>query len=584
MSRQFVGRTAERAVLSALLDDPGPAVVFVHGLGGSGKSALLAVFAEDARAAGLGVVTLDLDALPTGASGRFLVVADECADPSLVVSELRRRWHAHDLDDALVVVASRSPLPATLRLAPGWPARLEVIELGALPKADALRYLTITDVDPKLHERIIALCRGNPIALRMLVELAKTEPDQLPDASLEENMALTRQLIDGIVEPVPSVRHRKTLQVASLVGHTTEDLLAAVLDDDAHELFEWLRRQPYITEAGDGLAPDDLVRDVIDADARWRDRLGYGELHRRAIAQTLTRIAAHTHDHDAVLRDASELLTLQRHRLSALPVQRSETGVRSVHSDDDLSAAPTEIARHVRTHGPLREGEQLSISTLTDAGELVAAMASAALASHLDPRLAWHFVALPQSTESAELLSLLDLHHVMTNHGNGDVSIYGHDWRRLGPSAWLRKITNQPWNATIPPVTGTDRRVLTHQVEFNAAVRTALRDLTSDRRLATNPLIDSRIVQDGPADFAPEQRLRDLVHTAAGELRTTDPALFRIVDRIYLRPSATQQQVAEGINLPFTTFRRWRNKAVAQIALLLWERERGNDRSSFRAE
>jgi hypothetical protein len=120
-----------------------------------------------------------------------------------------------------------------------------------------------------------------------------------------------------------------------------------------------------------------------------------------------------------------------------------------------------------------------------------------------------------------------------------------------------------------------DRRVLSDEREFTIAVRTALRDLKFDRRLATNPLIDARIVQEASPELAPEHRLRELIHAAAQELGVTDAALFRIIDRIYLRPSATQQVVAESMGLPFTTFRRWRNKAVAMIAAQLWERELG---------
>src|SRR6185437_6017935 len=103
------------------------------------------------------------------------------------------------------------------------------------------------------------------------------------------------------VGPVPSADHRRALQLATLVRQTTEDLLSGVFRADAHGLFEWLRRQPYILEGDHGLAPDELVRELVEIDLRWRDRLGYAELQRRATSQLLKRIAAHTHDVDAVL-------------------------------------------------------------------------------------------------------------------------------------------------------------------------------------------------------------------------------------------------------------------------------------------
>jgi len=54
-----VGRQAERAVLLDLAERDRPLVAAVHGIAGIGKSALLAAFAEDARAHGAAVVTLD---------------------------------------------------------------------------------------------------------------------------------------------------------------------------------------------------------------------------------------------------------------------------------------------------------------------------------------------------------------------------------------------------------------------------------------------------------------------------------------------------------------------------------------------
>ena len=53
-----VGRR-ERAVLLELVEQDRPLVVAVHGIAGIGKSALLAAFAEDARARGAAVVILD---------------------------------------------------------------------------------------------------------------------------------------------------------------------------------------------------------------------------------------------------------------------------------------------------------------------------------------------------------------------------------------------------------------------------------------------------------------------------------------------------------------------------------------------
>src|SRR4029453_16510788 len=56
---QFVGREAELGSLLTVLDDAGPVLVYVHGIAGVGKSALVSTFAGRARSAGATVVLLD---------------------------------------------------------------------------------------------------------------------------------------------------------------------------------------------------------------------------------------------------------------------------------------------------------------------------------------------------------------------------------------------------------------------------------------------------------------------------------------------------------------------------------------------
>src|SRR3954468_10050277 len=56
---QFVGREPELGSLLPVLDEAGPVLVYVHGIAGVGKSALLSAFAARARLAGATVVLLD---------------------------------------------------------------------------------------------------------------------------------------------------------------------------------------------------------------------------------------------------------------------------------------------------------------------------------------------------------------------------------------------------------------------------------------------------------------------------------------------------------------------------------------------
>jgi hypothetical protein len=93
----LVGRETERAFLHLVLGEEGPLVVFIHGIGGVGKSALLDAFTADARAAGATVLRLDsggiepttrrfLEALSTATGG-----GGECRDASAWLASLGRR-------------------------------------------------------------------------------------------------------------------------------------------------------------------------------------------------------------------------------------------------------------------------------------------------------------------------------------------------------------------------------------------------------------------------------------------------------------------------------------------------------------
>ena len=86
--------------------------------------------------------------------------------------------------------------------------------------------------------------------------------------------------------------------------------------------------------------------------------------------------------------------------------------------------------------------------------------------------------------------------------------IYGHDWRRMPPAAWLdllagREIAAGPQAAPRPPA---EQVVVLSQPDFAAAVRDALRDFLRPDLLRSNPLIRSRPVRE-----------RGGVNAAAGE-------------------------------------------------------------------
>jgi hypothetical protein len=71
--------------------------------------------------------------------------------------------------------------------------------------------------------------------------------------------------------------------------------------------------------------------------------------------------------------------------------------------------------------------------------------------------------------------------------------------------------------------------------------------------------------------------LQSLVKEAAESLESSprDAKCYRAVYHTYLNPAPTQEQAAELLDLPFSTFRRHLKNGVTRVAEILWHREIG---------
>jgi hypothetical protein len=312
--RAFVGRNGERELFAAALADevPGFAVLFVHGPGGIGKTALLGRLVHDAEAAGAPTVRLDCRSLQPSPAGflaalaRALGLADDAdpvpalhaaARPVLVLDTFERcsglqGWLRTEFlprlpGGALTVVAGREPPDSAWRLDPAWHGLLRTVALRNLPPEDAGTLLAGRGVGPGLRDRVLAVTGGHPLALCLIAELLtmREHPDDVPDVGSPD---VVRVLLERFVDDVPSLRHRAALELCAHARVTTESLLRAVLDDDdPGELFDWLRSRSFVEVGSEGVHPHDVARDVLDAELRWRDPDRYRALHHRLREQVL---------------------------------------------------------------------------------------------------------------------------------------------------------------------------------------------------------------------------------------------------------------------------------------------------------
>jgi hypothetical protein len=305
--RSFVGRGTERELVAAALtaDEPTFAVLFLHGPGGVGKTALLRRMCADAEAAGAVAVMVDARST-TPSPGAFLgAIARELGlpaddDPIPALQEAPRLLLAVDTfeqcavlqgwlrseflprlpADAITVLAGREPPEAVWRFDPAWQDLLRIVAVRNLPPHDAAALLAARGVPEAAQAGLLAFAGGHPLALCLLAELAQR--GESPELSEGDTPDVVRTLLERFVDEAPSPRHRAALEVCAHARVTTESLLRSVLDDPAAgELFAWLGGRSFVEHGAEGLYPHDLARDVLDAELRWRDPDRYADLHRR---------------------------------------------------------------------------------------------------------------------------------------------------------------------------------------------------------------------------------------------------------------------------------------------------------------
>lgn len=600
--RAFVGRKEELAAFDEALCGGG--VLFVHGPGGVGKSALLRSFAQRAAEAGRTVLMLDgrlLDPSPAA----FL--AETTPMPAVLLIDAFERVHGLETwlrerflptlpVDALVVVAGRTPPDVMWQADPGWAGMVRVIGLGDLEPMDAAALLDARGVPGELHEPLLAFAGGHPLALSLGAADSRR--------ALTHDMVAT--LLDQLVGEVPSPAHRRALEVCAHTYMSTQDMLRAVLPgEDAGALFSWLRRLPFMESSQFGLYPHDVVRGILEADLRWRDPQGYADLH-RCVKAHLTRRIRDAEDAD-VLGAVGSLFYLHRDK-----GRTPEPHVwREIHEDvfrpedaEDLLRLAAE--RDAVSHWTARQPEAFRLYRRTANGELVGACAWLRLdseaAARADPVVAaawanahanaplrpgehlavyrswvreahggtspvmslirWRAVAWFLRSERLAWSFMPDLY---------DYFLPAHDRRAVPAQLWLDQLLREA------PVRHEPELAVLSQEEFADAVRKALRHLSRHGELATNPLTRSRLLA-GRAD--PARALRGLLEEGIRDLGR-DPRAgkpHRALDVTYLRGAPTQEAAAERLGLSFTTYRRHLTAGIERLCETLWQRElRGAD-------
>lgn len=669
--RRFVGRSEEIKSFSRALDAPGEffTVLFVHGPGGVGKSALLGELAEAAQRAGVAPVRLDAQIIQPSPSsvegalgivdgrapsealggGRHVILFDGYELLAPIDDWVRERLLPGLPSETLVVIAGRRPPSARWMSDPGWRDLLRVVPLRNLSPTDTRTYLRIEGLPDALHEQVLTLTHGHPLTLSLLVDAILRDAGQEMPQVLADAPDLVRALLGQIVDEAPSPRHRKALEVCAHARFTTEDVLRVTLGgQDSHELFDWLRTLSFVEEGAYGLSPHDVARDVLEADLRWRDREDYADLHRRIRRYMVERIRqANERDRHRLVGDLAflsrmhpvtsahtELSSLDQAYLDVLRPAEIEPIIamtREAQGDEQAALAAYWIERQPQAFGVFHtsSGEPIGYAAylaLHEAGEADLATDPGARAMweyanrHGPPRadeqvMAWRFAVDTEEDRRpsrSQTLFLMWWGHQIITHtrcawdlcsaaakdrahfdllrahfdfhrapeaayeiGGRSYDVYAHDWRRLGVDEWLEMLVERELGAPPTEPTGAAPGLVLSEAEFADAVRAALHDLHRPDRLTGNPLLRSRVVRERGGTRSEVETLRELIGEAAAALRA-DPrkdALHQVIDRTFLHPAPTQERAAELLGLPFSTYRRYRNRGAESIAAWLWHRE-----------
>lgn len=333
--RLFVGRAAEmtswcQALNQSQWDVP---LWHIHGLGGIGKTSLLRQWKQLASENNVPVVSIDArDFAPTpqafcealrealnGAlalsiavpatalfqaiatlNSRLVLQIDSFERLSALDHWLREGFLPRLPANAMVMMASREPLPLAWHSDAGWREMVKIVALEGLSRAESDDYLQKRGVEAGAQAQLVEWTHGHPLALSLAADVwlqhsaapqpfaslfSSSSTDVFKPAALPHLMG---PLLAHLVGEVPGPSHRAALEACATVRVLTEELLSHMLETetgaalDVHALFEWLRGLSIIETHRFGLSPHQIAREVLVADLRWRNPALHTQLHGRA--------------------------------------------------------------------------------------------------------------------------------------------------------------------------------------------------------------------------------------------------------------------------------------------------------------
>jgi hypothetical protein len=370
---RFVGRQRELSQLEQCMEPDGPAVTFLHGIGGMGKSALLEVLQEHLQARGVRAIYLDarsFEPTPRGfwealggelglragrgesaeaeseamsaqvtaalasAPGIRVLVVDHYELLRLLDSWLRADFVPQLPARVRLILSGRHPPTAGWSTTAGWQTLVQSCTLQALDEAESRALLESRHAPAPLVAGIVNFAQGHPLALELALAAAAERPGfdfEAPDRS-----RVVARLAQLFLQDLADSAVRAALEATCVVRHASRSFLASLLGPEAAtQAMDRLGELGFVERTAEGLSLHPSVRQALEGELRAVDPIRHRELRRAAwqhLRQALPSVGrAHLWQHAA---DALFLLEQDHIREAFFPSGRDLFAVERAHDGD----------------------------------------------------------------------------------------------------------------------------------------------------------------------------------------------------------------------------------------------------------
>lgn len=245
-----------RALKSSLLED-GAIVTWLHGPIGSGKSALLDTFAQDAAVAGNHVVRVDCLTVEPTEAGLLASLGEVLGESIENIADAARALES----DRTVLIFDNYQV---FRLADTW------LRQSFIPALDETARVVLASREPPSAGWLGAAEWHDHFAAVEIQPRVALDPE-----------SLTNQLLSEI----PDAGLRDALEAVAVVRRVTRPILQALCPDiPSEKLYEKLANLTFVERRRDGLAIPEIVRDVIGTRLLAADPVRYRSYQKKAWA------------------------------------------------------------------------------------------------------------------------------------------------------------------------------------------------------------------------------------------------------------------------------------------------------------